>query len=83
MIRQQKKEFFLATIFIFLIHGCWDAMLSLIDFFAKTTKFSNADLIGGTLLVITIVFGITYIVISIIKIIKVLKNNKLNKKYSN
>ena len=82
MIRQQKK-FFLATIFIFLIHGCWDAMLSLIDFFAKTTKFSNADLIGGTLLVITIVFGITYIVISIIKIIKVLKNNKLNKKYSN
>ena len=73
-LKKAKKELFLATIAIFLIHGCWDALLSLVSFFAETKSFPNADLIGGLLLIITILFGIIYMIISIIKIRKVLKN---------
>ena len=73
-LKKAKKELFLATIAIFLIHGCWDALLSLVGFFAETKSFPNADIIGGLLLIITILFGIIYMIISIIKIRKVLKN---------
>ena len=71
-----KKELFLATINIFLIHGCWDALISLVGYFADSPKISNADMIGGILLIITILFGIIYLIVSLIQIIKVLKNNK-------
>ena len=74
--KKAKKELFLATIMIFLIHGSWDALLSLIDFFASTSKIANADIIGAILLILTILFGIIYMIISIKKIRKVLKNNK-------
>lgn len=74
--KKAKKELFLATFVIFLIHGCWDALISLVGYFADTSKIANADIIGGILLVITILFGIIYIIASIIKIRKVLKNNK-------
>ena len=74
--KKAKKELFLATIMIFLIHGSWDALLSLIDFFASTSKIANADIIGGILLILTILFGIIYMIISIKKIRKVLKNHK-------
>ena len=74
--KKAKKELFLATIMIFLIHGSWDALLSLIDFFASTSKITNADIIGGILLILTILFGIIYMIISIKKIKKVLKNHK-------
>ena len=71
-----KKELFLATINIFLIHGCWDALISLVGYFADSPKMTNADMIGGILLMITILFGIIYLIVSLIQIIKVLKNNK-------
>ena len=71
-----KKELFLATINIFLIHGIWDALISLIEFFANSPKITNADIIGGILFIITILFGIIYLITSLIKTIKVLKNNK-------
>ena len=74
--KKAKKELFLATFVIFLIHGCWDALISLVGYFASTSKLSNADIIGGILLVVTILFGIIYIIVSIVKIRKVLKNNK-------
>ncbi len=68
---------FLATFIIFLIHGCWDALISLVGCFLETNKFSNSEIIGGILFVITILFGLFYIILSIIKIRKVLKNNKV------
>ena len=71
-----KKELFLATINIFLIHGCWDALISLVGYFADSPKITNADMIGGILLIITILFGIIYLIVSLIQIIKVLKNKK-------
>lgn len=74
--KKAKKELFLATFIIFLIHGCWDALISLVEYFASTSKNANADMIGGILLCFIILFGIIYIIASIIKIRKVLKNNK-------
>ena len=63
--KMAKKEIFLATVNIFLIHGFWDALISLVGYFADTSKLANADLIGGILLVTTILFGIIYGVRSI------------------
>ena len=74
--RKARKELFMATIFVFLIHGCWDALISLVSYFATESKNSNADMIGTLLLGIVILIGIVYIVISIIKIRRTLKNNK-------
>ena len=80
-----RKELFLGTFIIFLIHGFWDALISLVGYFASESKVLNADMIGGILLGIIILFGIIYITISIIKIRKVLKNNQklpnMNNKY--
>ena len=75
-----KKELFKATFIIFLIHGCWDALLSFISYFAKSSKIANSDMIGGLIFIFTILFGIIYIIISIIKIKKVLKENKVTNK---
>ena len=36
-----KKELFNATFIIFLIHGCWDALLSFISYFANSSKIAN------------------------------------------
>ena len=74
--KKDKKELFLATFIIFLIHGCWDALISLIGYFADTSKIANADTIGSILLVIVLLFGFIYMIVSIIKIRKVLKNYK-------
>ena len=74
--KKAKKEIFLATFMIFLIHGCWDAFISLVSYFASESKHANANMIGGILFVITISFGIIYMIVSIIKIRKVLKSNK-------
>ena len=68
----------MATIFIFLMHGCWDALISLVSHFANESKNPNADMLGGILLIMIIIIGLIYIVVSIIKIRKVLKNNKNN-----
>ena len=74
--KKAKKEIFLATFMIFLIHGCWDAFISLVSYFASESKHASANMIGGILFVITISFGIIYMIVSIIKIRKVLKSNK-------
>lgn len=82
--KKAKKELFMATVFIFLMHGCWDALISLVSHFADTSKNANKDMLGGILLGIVILIGIIYVVISIIKIRKVLKNNKeIDNKKSN
>ena len=74
--KKAKKELFMATVFIFLIHGCWDALISIVSYFATESKNPNADMIGGISLIMVIIIGIIYIVLSIIKIRKVLKNNR-------
>lgn len=74
--KKAKKELFMATVFIFLMHGCWDALISIVSHFANESKNPNADMIGSICLLIIIIIGILYIVSSIIKIRKVLKNNK-------
>ena len=76
--KKAKRELFYATVMIFLIHGCWDALISIVGYFANASNIANADMIGGILLIATILFGIIYIIDSIIKIRKVLKNNKVN-----
>lgn len=68
-----RKEFFMATIFVFIMHGCWDALISLVSHFAND---SNSDTVGGILFGLVVLIGIIYIVISIIKIRKVLKSFK-------
>ena len=79
--RVAKKELFMATGFIFFMHGCWDALISLVSHFATKSKNPNADMIGIILFIMVIIIGIIYIVVSIIKIRKVLKNDKeLNNK---
>ena len=74
--KKVKKEFFMTTIFVFLMHGCWDVLISLVSYFTNDSKSPKADMIGGILFGVIILIGIIYIVISIIKIRKVLKNNK-------
>ena len=74
-----KKELLLSTFIIFLLHGIWDALVSLVSYFADAKNLTNADIVGGILLLITILLGIIYIIVSIIKIRKVLKNSKKNK----
>lgn len=63
---------------IFPMHLIWQMNQGrhFYKYFADTSKLANADIIGGILLVVTILFGIIYIIVSIIKITKVLKNNK-------
>jgi len=77
--KNAKKELFMATVFVFLMHGCWDSLISLVSHFANESKNSNADMIGCILLGAVFLIGIIYIIISIIKIRKVLKNNKKEK----
>jgi len=71
--KKAKKELLLATLVIYFIHGCWDAIISLIDYFANVENQANADVLGGILFISTILFGIIYIVFSIIKIKRVCK----------
>lgn len=75
--KKAKREFFLATFAIFLMHGCWDASISLVQFFSDTSVFEAADIIGGILLILILLWGVFYLVFSIIKIRKVLKANPL------
>ena len=80
-IKKAKKEFFMATFLIFIIHGCWDAVLSIIVYMLdKSTKFNGSETIGAILFVAIIAFGITYMVISIKKLRRSLKNNPKPKK---
>ena len=75
--KKARNEFFMATFLIFIMHGCWDAVISLISHFLDK---SRSDLLGSILFVILIAFGITYIVISIKRLRESLKNNPKPKK---
>lgn len=73
----KRKDYWkIFLLFVFLMHGCWDSLISLVSHFADESKNPNADMIGGILFGIVILIGIIYIVISTINIRKVLKNNK-------
>ena len=79
--KKAKHELFMATLLIFIIHGCWDAVISVISYLLnESTKIKGSDLIGSILFVVLIAFGITYIVISIKKLRNALKNNPKTKK---
>ena len=68
-----KKEFFMSTIFIFLFHGCWDAILSLIEYFMND---SSLESISAILFILFLIIGIVYVVKSIKAIKKVLREDK-------
>ncbi|MBR1679474.1 MAG: hypothetical protein IJ704_02400 [Bacilli bacterium] len=61
------------------MHGCWDASISLVQFFSEPSVFEAADIIGGILLILILLWGVFYLVFSIIKIRQVLKANPLTR----
>lgn len=70
------RELFLSTAAIFLIHGCWDALLDISKFFIDKTDLPGAELAGGIIFAVIIVFGIVYAVISIKKAVRVIRNSR-------
>lgn len=67
------RELMMSTVCIFIIHGCWDALIGLIEFFFQNPKFPNSGLFSIILFIVLMIFGVTYIVISIKKGVRVLK----------
>ena len=74
--KKAKHEIFMATFLIFIMHGCWDAILSIIEYSFADNAPEWLSNLGGILFLLLIAFGIFYIVISIKKTKKVLKNSK-------
>ena len=60
-------QFFMASVVIVLIHGTWDALLDLGEYFANKEEISY---LGTIMYAIVIIFGIFYIIYTIRKIIK-------------
>ena len=56
-----RKEFFLAVAVPFVFHGCWDSMLDLVSYFINKEE-ATPQIIGGVLLLITIVIAVFYMV---------------------
>lgn len=74
--KKAKHEFFMATFLIFLIHGCWDAIISIIEYSVDDKAAAWLSSLGSILILLLIGFGIFYIIISIKRTKKVLKNSK-------
>lgn len=71
-----KKELFMATFVIFLMHGCWDAVISLSVYLMNIEGSTYANIFSIILILLTIAFGIFYMITTIKKAIKVFKNDK-------
>ena len=74
--KKAKREFFMATFLVFLIHGCWDAILSIIEYSFDDKAATWLNSLGGILFILLIAFGIFYIIISYKRTKKVLNNSK-------
>ena len=68
---------FLATVFIFLFHGVWDAALSIAYYYMDAENaIANGDLIGGIILGVTLLIGVIYAIITFVKTIKTAVKSK-------
>ena len=68
---------FLATFFIFLFHGTWDAALSIAYYYMDAENaIANGEAIGGIILGVTLLIGVIYTIITLIKTIKTAVKSK-------
>ena len=71
-----RHELFLSTGMIFLLHGCWDAIVGFTAYFINDSKISGAEIMGGLLLAATVTFGVIYTVCSIKQSVRVIRKSK-------
>ena len=71
---EAKKEWFLAILLPFLLHGCWDCSLT-IAAFCVNCKEVLPQVFGGLLLLALIVFGAIYCVKTIRKVRRIAGNS--------
>ena len=71
-----RKELFLATGMIFLMHGCWDAMLDIASHFMNSSEAPGAEAVGGILLAVTVILGGIYMFFTIKKAVRVIKASR-------
>ena len=76
----KKKAFihmFLATFMIFLIHGSWDALISIGSYMIDDKNaIVNGELIGGIILGVTLLLGMIYTIITFVINIKTARKAK-------
>lgn len=77
--KRAQLELFLSTGMIFLIHGCWDAMVGFTAYFLNDSQMPGSDIIGGIFLAVTVTFGIIYTIVSIKRGVHVIKNPGVKK----
>ena len=73
------KAFFhmlLATFVIFLLHGTWDALISIGAYLIDNKEIANAELYGGIILGVTLLLGLIYTVVTFVKTIKTARRCK-------
>ena len=68
--KKAAKECLMFTLVPFLIHGCWDAALSLSGHFGDNTTYQN---IATIIFIVVVILGIVYMVLTIIKTVKATK----------
>lgn len=69
----------LATLFIFILHGSWDALISIGAYLIDSENsgvIANAEMIGGIILGVTILLGLIYTVITFVITIKTARKGK-------
>lgn len=71
-----RRELFLSTGMIFLLHGCWDAIVGFTAYFINDSKISGAEIIGGILLAVTVASGGIYTIVSIKRAVRVIRESK-------
>ena len=70
-------HFFLATFVIFLLHGSWDALISIgVHLVGLKPGFENSDLYGGLILGVTLLLGMIYTIVTFIITIKTARKAK-------
>ena len=70
-----RRELFLAVGVPFLLHGCWDSVLSIISYCLRQEGSTALEVIGGILMVATLAFGIIYTIITIRKVYRLAKQS--------
>ena len=67
----------LATLVIFILHGSWDALLSIGAYYIDSeNNIANGELIGGIILGVTILLGFIYTIVTFIITIKTARKSK-------
>ena len=69
----------LATLLIFILHGSWDALISIGAYLIDSENsgvIANAEIIGGVILGVTILAGLIYTIISLVITIKTARKEK-------